>query len=94
MHELKIDRSFIDQVTTLEEAPIACALIGLAKSLRMTSVAEGVETIEQARLLKAAGCDVAQGFLFAQAVPPARVAHLLQRRWLLDELEPLAQKWA
>ena len=94
VHELKIDRSFIDQVTTLEEAPIACALIGLAKSLRMTSVAEGVETIEQARLLKAAGCDVAQGFLFAQAVPPARVAHLLQRRWLLDELEPLAQKWA
>lgn len=84
VHELKIDRSFIDPVMTRQEAPIASALIGLAKSLRMTSIAEGVETVEQAMLLKNAGCDAGQGFLFAPAVPSAQVIGLLCRRWPFD----------
>jgi len=90
VHELKIDRSFIDPLMT-REAPIACALIGLAKSLGMTSVAEGVETVEQAKLLKDAGCDEAQGFLFASAVPQASVTHLLRQRWFFDEVIAPAQ---
>ncbi len=86
--ELKIDRSFVDSAMTLEQAPIACALIGLARSLKMTSVAEGVETVEQARLLKEAGCDAAQGFLFSPAMPAADVPELTSRDWPVDGIEP------
>lgn len=94
VHELKIDRSFFDPVLTREEAPIASALIEPAKSLRMTSVAEGVETVEQARLLKNAGFDAARGFLFAPAAPSARVPHLLRECWSCDDGTPLVPRRA
>ena len=67
---LKIDRSFVtDTPYDQDDVSIVQAIIALARSLNMRSVAEGVETAEQNRLLKGLGCDEAQGYLFSKPVP-------------------------
>jgi diguanylate cyclase (GGDEF)-like protein/PAS domain S-box-containing protein len=64
---LKIDRSFIDGIGMGGPGGvIARTVISLAHSLEMESIAEGVETQEQLAFLEAAGCDAAQGYLFAR----------------------------
>jgi EAL domain-containing protein (putative c-di-GMP-specific phosphodiesterase class I) len=56
---LKIDRSFVAPLLSdRSDAPILNAVIGLARSFRMKTVAEGVRTEEQALLLRRAGCDL------------------------------------
>jgi len=68
--KLKIDRSFINEVMSRpDDASIVRAIVSLAHSLRLKVVAEGVETEEQLRLLRALNCDEMQGFLFSKAVP-------------------------
>jgi diguanylate cyclase len=68
--KLKIDRSFISELTTnADDASIVQAIISLAHSLRLKVVAEGVETAEQLELLRELGCDQYQGFLRSAAVP-------------------------
>lgn len=69
---LKIDRTFTSELTTSEAtASIVRATIGLAKGLRLQTIAEGVETRAQADYLVRQGCDVLQGFLFARPMEPA-----------------------
>ncbi|HUS12970.1 MAG TPA: EAL domain-containing protein [Pyrinomonadaceae bacterium] len=64
---LKIDRTFISNVTTdVGDATIALAIINLAHSLKLTVVAEGVETKEQLEFLRAHVCDEMQGYYFAR----------------------------
>ena len=68
---LKIDRAFTAELMTSEtNASIVRATIGLAKGLRLRTVAEGVETRPQADFLAKLGCDVLQGFLFARPMEP------------------------
>ncbi|MBA2379786.1 MAG: EAL domain-containing protein [Blastocatellia bacterium] len=68
---LKIDRSFIRDVTTdPDEAALAMAMVTLAHNLRLRVVAEGVETEEQFKFLHLLRCDEAQGFLFSPPLPP------------------------
>ena len=68
---LKIDRAFTAELMTSEtNASIVRATIGLAKGLRLRTVAEGVETRAQADFLARQGCDVLQGFLFARPMEP------------------------
>jgi diguanylate cyclase (GGDEF)-like protein len=65
--ELKIDRSFVLDLATSEEArKIAAAVVQLAQALKLKVVAEGVETEEQYQILRQLGCDELQGFLFAK----------------------------
>jgi diguanylate cyclase (GGDEF)-like protein len=72
IHTLKIDRSFVSALGTPgEQQAIAEAIIGLARALRMVTVAEGVETEAQAEQLRAMGCDLAQGFLYSRPVESA-----------------------
>jgi diguanylate cyclase (GGDEF)-like protein len=78
---LKIDRSFVmnaDQDDSAAE--IVKMIIGLAESLQLTVVAEGVETERQADFLKACGCSIAQGYLHAKPQPAADFEKWLQAR--------------
>jgi EAL domain-containing protein (putative c-di-GMP-specific phosphodiesterase class I) len=65
---LKIDKIFVDSLP--DDTSMVSAIIQLARSLNLSIVAEGVETQAQLEWLKSAGVDIAQGFLFARAVPP------------------------
>jgi diguanylate cyclase (GGDEF)-like protein len=68
--KVKIDRSFISDIATRPDcAAVVCAITGLARSLRMLTTAEGVETVEQFSLLQAAGCSQVQGYLFGRPRP-------------------------
>jgi diguanylate cyclase (GGDEF)-like protein/PAS domain S-box-containing protein len=68
---LKIDRSFVQDVTTdPDSAAIIGAIIGMAKSLKQQVIAEGVETREQFEFLRWQGCDGIQGYFFSQPLAP------------------------
>ncbi len=72
---LKIDRSFIQSIKNCEdEACIVNAIVAMAKGLKMSIVAEGVENREQLAYLRSLGCDVVQGYLFSQATQLQHVA--------------------
>ncbi|OAT23732.1 diguanylate cyclase/phosphodiesterase [Buttiauxella gaviniae ATCC 51604] len=68
--KIKIDKSFVNSISTHEDALNIIRLItGMAKSLNMKSVAEGVETQEQLESLQVLGCDFIQGYLFGKPQP-------------------------
>ncbi|EMV7411037.1 EAL domain-containing protein [Enterobacter soli] len=68
--KIKIDKSFVHTLSTQEDAINIIKLItGMAKSLNMKAIAEGVETQEQLESLQALGCDFAQGYLFGKPQP-------------------------
>jgi PAS domain S-box-containing protein len=72
--ELKLDRSFVGSMTFKRESrKIVAAVIGLGMSLGLTTVAEGVETREQANMLHWLGCDLVQGWLFGRPVTAAEL---------------------
>jgi diguanylate cyclase (GGDEF)-like protein/PAS domain S-box-containing protein len=82
---LKIDRTFIRDVTTdAEDATIAAAIISLAHSLNMNVVAEGVETEAQIAFLRRHACDEMQGFYFARPLPASDATRALAERWRLQ----------
>jgi diguanylate cyclase (GGDEF)-like protein len=75
---LKIDRSFVTQMTdNSENAEIVRTIVTLARSLDMAVVAEGVETSDQLRQLGDLGCDYGQGYLFSRPVGAGPAAELL-----------------
>jgi EAL domain-containing protein (putative c-di-GMP-specific phosphodiesterase class I) len=81
LDSLKIDRSFVSGMTAGgEAASIVATIITLAHGLRLKVVAEGVETGEQANLLKLLRCDEAQGYLYANPLPGERIEALLRER--------------
>jgi predicted signal transduction protein with EAL and GGDEF domain len=76
---LKIDQSFVAQIDSGDEdAAIVTAVLGMARSLKMRVVAEGVETFEQLEFLHARHCEAAQGYYFSRPVPAAQFAKLLE----------------
>ena len=76
--KLKIDKSFMDGIPNDgNDITISRAVIGLAHSLGMSLVAEGVETKEQLDFLKNNGCEAYQGWLFSKAIPAAAMTKML-----------------
>ena len=74
---LKIDNSFIKDVADgVGSLSIVRAVAAMAKSLGMTTTAEGVETIEQLNAVRAEGCTEVQGFLFSEALPSSEIERL------------------
>ncbi len=75
---LKIDRSFVTQITnSREDREVVRTITSLGKSLNMAVIAEGVETERQLEELRALGCEYGQGFLFGRPRPAAEVTKLL-----------------
>ena len=79
--KIKIDRSFIQDLANGEE-PVAIvqAVTNLAKSLKMASTAEGVETQQQMDMLQALGCTEMQGYLFSRARPASEIRQFFETR--------------
>ena len=79
--KLKIDRSFVrDLLTDPDDAAIVHAIIEMAHSLKLKTIAEGVETQELANRLRLFHCDEAQGFWLERPLPAADVADFLRAR--------------
>ncbi len=76
---LKVDRSFIrDLATDSNDKAITSAIIAMGKTLSLTVVAEGVETIEQQTFLREQSCDEMQGFYFSRPIPAGEFETLLR----------------
>jgi diguanylate cyclase (GGDEF)-like protein/PAS domain S-box-containing protein len=83
---LKIDRSFVVRMTDdPQNTSIVSTIIALAHSLDLKVIAEGVETREQAHLLRLLKCDQVQGFLISRPVPAGQVEKLFDTRFRLSE---------
>ena len=79
--ELKIDRAFVKKVTDdVAYEGIIKTCVSLARGLKLKVVAEGVETPEQARMLKKLRCDIGQGFLYSPPVPADQLQLMLRKR--------------
>lgn len=71
-HKLKIDRSFVNRIDSdANSGAVVSTIVGLSRALGVHTIAEGVETENQATLLRAAGCEVVQGYLFGRPAPLA-----------------------
>jgi len=77
--KVKIDKSFVDGIPATRSVAILHAMIALVRALGMKVTAEGVETVEQQRFLKAAGCHYLQGYLYAQPLPPEVIPDFLAK---------------
>ncbi|MBV8835196.1 MAG: PAS-domain containing protein [Alphaproteobacteria bacterium] len=78
--KIKIDQSFVREISHEDESmAVVRAVMGLGSSLGMATIAEGVETADQLRTLRAEGCTLAQGFLFSGAVPAGEIRDVLSR---------------
>ncbi|QIN78152.1 EAL domain-containing protein [Rubrobacter marinus] len=75
---LKIDRSFVEDLTENPEArKVVRSIVDLARALNLSTVAEGIETRAQLETLKALGCELGQGYLFSRPVPAEEIPPLL-----------------
>ncbi|HJV48408.1 MAG TPA: EAL domain-containing protein [Geothrix sp.] len=80
IHTLKIDKSFVKEVTTnANDAAISASIVALAHTMNLLVVAEGIEGEEQAAFLLSKGCEIGQGYLFGKPVPAPEAEALLLR---------------
>ena len=77
---LKLDRSFTRDVLGDDGRSIASAIVGLGHALNLKVIAEGVETEEEAEVLRRLGYDEFQGYLFARPIPITEY-----QAWILDQ---------
>lgn len=87
IHTLKIDKSFVDDITTdPDSAAIAATIIALGHSLKLNVIAEGVETAEQLAVLRKLKCDEMQGYYFSRPIPAEELERLLREDRRLSSL--------
>jgi diguanylate cyclase (GGDEF)-like protein len=80
IHVLKVDRSFVAELGVRDSAlTLARSIVALARALDLHVIAEGIETLGQANMLRALGCDELQGYLFAKPLPPDQIGACIER---------------
>jgi diguanylate cyclase (GGDEF)-like protein len=90
---LKLDQKFIhDMLGGARSSVMIGTLLGMAKSLELAVVAEGVETLEQVQILKGFGCPLAQGYYFSRPVPAAQIPALARTVFLERVADGLASE--
>jgi len=78
--KLKIDRSFVRNLEVdADERAIASTIVSIGRSLRLSVLAEGVETKEQYAILRDIGCELVQGYLFSRPLPPEDLVRFLRK---------------
>lgn len=78
VNALKIDRTFVDTMTNNPHSmTLVSTIISLAHALDLKVIAEGVESVEQAKLLRLLKCDELQGYLFSKPLPPSQIQDFL-----------------
>jgi len=76
--KLKIDQAFVrDMTINTNAAKIVKAIVDLGKNLDLITIAEGIETAEQSKLLKRFGCDIAQGYFYSHPVPAEELCKII-----------------
>ncbi len=86
MNNLKVDQSFVQGLPEdVESLAIVKAIVSLAKNLGFTVTAEGIETVEQARILHALECETLQGYYISRPVLAEAIPELLLRQWRLED---------
>ena len=86
---LKVDKAFIDQVCTEEHAAsVTLAILEMSRTMRLLTVAEGVETEEQAAWLQRMECGRGQGYLWSRPVPLDQARALLENGLDLPDSDP------
>ena len=84
--ELKLDKKLVENINRSDRSiAILRHIVAMAHDINMTVVAEGVETAEQARVLKDIGCDVAQGFYYSYPMPIERFEASVFGKIMSDE---------
>jgi predicted signal transduction protein with EAL and GGDEF domain len=79
--KLKVDRGFVAALDHSANAGVIIqAVIALGRALNLSILVEGIETEEQRALVRLAGCDEMQGYLFARPAPPEEIDRLLVRQ--------------
>lgn len=78
---LKLDRSFFLNMSGQKAKDVIACLIDLSRHLKVKTVAEGIESMEQVEFLRAMGCDMIQGYVFSAPIP----ANEFERRYLRDQ---------
>lgn len=79
--KIKIDRQFVQEIgRNSDHRAIVQTIVNMAAALGMTTVAEGVETAEQLRILRETGCEEVQGYLFSKPLPEAKLKLYLDRK--------------
>lgn len=82
LDRLKIDRSFVNDISSnVDDAAIATAITSMAKSMRLSVIAEGVETEAQLNTLLSCGCREIQGYYFSRPLPTDDITSLLKSRY-------------
>ncbi|PKO89428.1 MAG: GGDEF domain-containing protein [Betaproteobacteria bacterium HGW-Betaproteobacteria-10] len=86
VNKLKIDRSFVrDLEVDADDRAIASTIVSMGRNLRLTVLAEGVETAGQLALLRQMGCDMAQGYYFSRPLVAAEMTELLRTQPFLNQ---------
>ena len=77
LDNLKIDRAFVKDISSEEDASLAKAIVNIAKALNLKTIAEGVETEVQKEVLRSIGCDSMQGYLLSKPLPAEEATKFL-----------------
>ncbi|MEM6502450.1 MAG: EAL domain-containing protein [Cyanobacteria bacterium P01_C01_bin.89] len=78
IHALKVDQSFVQHMGDEEGIAVVRTILNLARGLKMSTIAEGIETLDQLTRLKKLGCDYGQGYLFSRPLDAVQAESLLQ----------------